>query len=100
MNRSMYSLALTLAALLAQMGMPNPARAQVPAPQPASAASGQPLSPVEALASIRLEPGLRVELVAAEPTVVDPVALAFDEQGRMFVAENRGYPTGPGPGQP
>jgi putative membrane-bound dehydrogenase-like protein len=31
-------------------------------------------------------------LVAAEPDVVDPVALAFDEHRRMFVVENRGYP--------
>ena len=59
-----------------------------------------PLSPEQALASFRLEPGLRVELVAAEPLVVDPVAIAFDERGRMFVAENRGYPTGPGEGKP
>lgn len=56
------------------------------------AASDRALSPAEALKSFRLEPGLRVELVAAEPTVVAPVALAFDEHGRMFVAENRGYP--------
>lgn len=55
----------------------------------------EPLNPKQALASFRLEPGWRVELVAAEPNVVAPVAIAFDERGRMFVAENRGYPTGP-----
>lgn len=65
-----------------------------------TAAAESPLTPDQALASFRLEPGLRIELVASEPTVVDPVALAFDELGRMFVAENRGYPTGPGEGQP
>src|SRR5712671_1574547 len=59
-----------------------------------------PLSAEQALASFRLEPGLRVELVAAEPTIADPVAMAFDERGRMFVAEDRGYPTGPGEGKP
>ncbi|MBI4324360.1 MAG: c-type cytochrome, partial [Chloroflexi bacterium] len=52
------------------------------------------------LATFRLEPGLRVELAAAEPTVVAPVALAFDEMGRLYVAENRGYPTGPGASRP
>ena len=46
----------------------------------------------EALDSFRLEPGLRIELVAAEPLVVDPVALAFDEERRMYVVEDRGYP--------
>lgn len=62
--------------------------------------SNSPLTPEQALAAFRLEPGLRVELVAAEPTVVAPAALAFDEQGRIYVAENRGYPTGPGEGKP
>ena len=55
-----------------------------------------PLTPEKAADSFRLEPGLRVELVAAEPLVVSPVAMAFNEQGWLYVAENRGYPTGPG----
>src|SRR5690606_29300295 len=59
-----------------------------------------PLTPDQALASFKLEPGLKIELVAAEPLVVDPVAIAFDENGKMFVAENRGYPVGPGTGKP
>jgi len=90
------------AALLAQGMAPIPAlaQAQVPEAPRASPASQKPLSPEETLASFHLEPGLRIELVAAEPTVVDPVAMAFDENGRMFVAENRGYPTGPGEGKP
>jgi len=50
-----------------------------------------PLEPAEALKSFKLLPGFRIELVAAEPDVVDPVALCFDERGRMFVAEMRGY---------
>lgn len=59
-----------------------------------------PLSPREAIGAFRVEPGLRVELVAAEPLVVDPVACAFDARGRLYVAENRGYPTGPPEGEP
>lgn len=62
--------------------------------------SDGPLSPGESLAAFRAQPGLRVELVAAEPMVVSPVACAFDARGRLYVVENRGYPTGPGPGQP
>jgi len=60
----------------------------------------KPPSPEDEARSIRLAPGLRLELVAAEPMVVSPVAMAFDERGRLFVAENRGYPSGPGPGKP
>jgi putative membrane-bound dehydrogenase-like protein len=51
-----------------------------------------PLSPAEALAAFVLEPGYRIDLVAAEPLVRDPVAIAFDERGRLYVVENRGYP--------
>ena len=44
------------------------------------------------MASFQLEPGLRIELIAADPLVGDPAAFAFDENGVMYVAENRGYP--------
>ena len=63
-------------------------------------ASDGPLTPLAELESFHLLPGLRVELVAAEPVVESPVAMAFDEQGQLYVAENRGYPTGPEAGQP
>ncbi len=52
----------------------------------------EPLAAAEALASFQLDPGLRIELVAIEPLVVGPVAMAFDERGRLFVVEGRGYP--------
>src|SRR5579863_897976 len=54
--------------------------------------SGPPYSPEEAMKRFQLPPGFRIELVAAEPEVVSPVALAFDERGRMFVAEMPEYP--------
>jgi putative membrane-bound dehydrogenase-like protein len=62
-----------------------------------SAATSPPaaLSPEQAPASFRTGSGLRVELVAAEPLVVDPVAFAFDERGRLYVVEARGYPDVP-----
>ena len=51
------------------------------------------LSPEEALKAFELgDSALKVELVAAEPLVESPCAMAFDEAGRLFVAENRGYP--------
>ena len=63
------------------------------------AAVDGPLTPEQAVASFRLDPGLKIECVASEPMVVSPVAVAWDERGRMFVVEDRGYPTGPGKGQ-
>ncbi|MDB6028327.1 MAG: putative rane-bound dehydrogenase [Verrucomicrobiales bacterium] len=65
-----------------------------------SSALDGPLTPEQAMASFRLDPGLKIECVASEPDVVSPVAVAWDEQGRMFVVENRGYPVGPGKGLP
>jgi putative membrane-bound dehydrogenase-like protein len=59
-----------------------------------------PLTPDQAIESFTLEPGLRIELAAAEPEIDSPVAVAFDDLGRMFVAENRGYPNGPSAGAP
>jgi len=51
-----------------------------------------PLTPDQARAEFKVRPGLRVELVAAEPEVQSPVAAAFDEQGRLFVVEMLDYP--------
>ncbi|AWM38073.1 Neutral/alkaline non-lysosomal ceramidase [Gemmata obscuriglobus] len=53
-----------------------------------------PLDPKEELATFKLPDGIKAELVAAEPAIVDPVAMAFDEKGRLFVCEMRGYPNG------
>ena len=39
-----------------------------------------------------LHPEFELELVAAEPVVVDPIDLAFDERARVFVLELPGYP--------
>src|SRR5256885_17132381 len=60
-----------------------------------------PLAPREELATFQVAKGFKVELVAAEPEVIDPVAMAFDEDGRLFVVEMRGYPNaGVGEGKP
>jgi mono/diheme cytochrome c family protein/glucose/arabinose dehydrogenase len=49
------------------------------------------LTPEQALKAFKLEPGFRIEVVAAEPLVHDPVAMSFDAQGRIWVVEMRGY---------
>ncbi|HEX5102323.1 MAG TPA: PVC-type heme-binding CxxCH protein [Pirellulaceae bacterium] len=58
-----------------------------------------PLTPDEAQKLFQLaDTNLQIELAAAEPEVVDPVAIRFDEDGRMWVCEMRDYPLGPPPG--
>ena len=51
----------------------------------------KPLSPEQSAALFKLPKNIRIELVAAEPLVTEPVCTAFDGQGRLFVAELHGY---------
>jgi putative membrane-bound dehydrogenase-like protein len=53
---------------------------------------GPPYSPREALKTLQAEPGFHAELFAAEPDIVSPVAMEFDENGRLYVVEDPGYP--------
>src|SRR5262245_13754190 len=46
-----------------------------------------PLSADKSLQSFRLSEDFHVELFATEPNVVDPVDIAFDENGKIYVAE-------------
>ncbi len=46
-----------------------------------------PLAPKQSLKQFHTIPGFHIELAAAEPLIRDPVAIAFDEDGRMIVAE-------------
>jgi mono/diheme cytochrome c family protein len=49
------------------------------------------LDPEAAISKMETDPGLKVELVAAEPLVIAPVAMTFDSRGRMWVVEMTGY---------
>ena len=54
----------------------------------------QPLSPEESAKKWHVREGYRIELVAAEPVVLDPVAFDWDEKGRLWVIEMADYPLG------
>src|SRR3712207_347234 len=57
-------------------------------------ASGQPyLKPGESVKRLRVPPGYEVEVFAAEPDVVNPVAFTVDERGRLWVVECFEYPS-------
>ena len=51
----------------------------------------KPLSPEEALKTFKVAPGFKVELFASEPMIECPVSMSWDEQGRLYVLEMRGY---------
>ena len=57
---------------------------------PSAYKTGQ--TPAEAMKTMSLAPGFQVSLVAAEPKVVQPIAMCFDERGRLWVVEGMSYP--------
>lgn len=54
-------------------------------------ASSPVISPQESLEKMYVEKGFTVKLVASEPLIAAPIALTFDEKGRIWVLEMEGY---------
>ncbi len=53
-----------------------------------------PSSPADSLNQLHVRDGYQVELVASEPMVVDPVAIDWGADGRLWVVEMADYPLG------
>ncbi len=54
--------------------------------------SGPPYAPNDALRTFKIAPGYRIELFTAEPNVSSPVSMDIDENGDIYVVEDRAYP--------
>jgi putative membrane-bound dehydrogenase-like protein len=65
--------------------------ADFPTPYNSEPGNPSPMSPQEALKALKLPPGFKATLFSAEPDVQNPIAMAWDPQGRMWVAENYTY---------
>ena len=85
-------------ALLAQQREQEPGIENRPIEQVLKAVP--PKRPEEALKTFEALDGFRMELVAGEPLVYDPVSAAFDENGLLYVTEMRDYPHPPPEGRP
>ncbi len=99
MNSQTHSILLAaLASLLLVAPGDTAAAAEPPrdAAQPKSLAAELPrIKAVEAdraSATFTVQHGFRLELVASEPLVADPVDACFDADGRLYVAQMHGYP--------
>ncbi len=85
MNRLTIILSLaSLAVFSARAAKPGPGPGLGPGP-----------TVKQAPKAFRTLDSLKVELVASEQLMASPCAMVFDERGRLYVAENRGYPRGP-----
>ncbi len=62
-----------------------------PVPRNTEKASGGPLQASEAAAGFRIPEGFHVSVFAAEPDVQNPIAMAWDARGRLWIAENYTY---------
>ena len=60
----------------------------------------EPLDPAASMSRIQIPPGFRLELFASEPDIVKPIAMAWDERGRLWIAETIDYPNDIHPGRP
>ncbi|MBX3420016.1 MAG: neutral/alkaline non-lysosomal ceramidase N-terminal domain-containing protein [Pirellulaceae bacterium] len=86
-------------ALFENSGIASSARATQVAP--ARTTTSQPISPQESLAGMHVPLGYRVDLMACEPQVLDPVAFDWDAAGRLWIVEMADYPLGlDGQGEP
>jgi glucose/arabinose dehydrogenase/mono/diheme cytochrome c family protein len=68
-----------------------PAAAAASAPAPVPAPLIKALSPADSIAEMQMPSGYRLEPVLTEPDIAEPVMVAFDGNGRMYVAEMRTY---------
>lgn len=84
------SLAIALIVTTGQ-GYQDPAKRAWPPAVEAVPEMSPPLAPAEALKTFRMPPGYRLELVAAEPLVQEPVAMDWDVAGRLWIVEMPGF---------
>ena len=54
------------------------------------------MTPAETAKAFKLPPGFKVQVVAGEPDIVQPIAYAQDDRGRLWVVTNTNYPKCPG----
>src|SRR5579872_5445331 len=97
MRRNLCFIVLLLA--LSPAAAQKPDKPKEPIPHGQDQMPGPPLSPEEAIKKMKVPDGFHVELVAAEPDIVNPVAMTFDERGRIWITESLEYPrrsAGPG----
>ena len=78
-------------ALLFPLILSNLCASDFPVPYNSEPDPSGPMPAAEAVAKMRLLPGFKATVFAAEPDVQNPIAMAWDARGRLWVAENYTY---------
>lgn len=84
-------IALLAAAVATGYGQSSPSNRQWPPAVQTVPEDSPALSPEESLKTFYMAPGYRLELVASEPLVQDPIVMDWDLQGRLWVVEMPGF---------
>ena len=88
---TLFTLSLFFIGTVCVAGGDHAGEAQPPPPSWMKIPPAPPLPVEEALKTFKLQPGFHLEVVASDPLVHDPIAIAFDPDGRIYVVEYRGY---------
>src|SRR3989442_8430177 len=90
---------ITLSLALAASGLFAATEVDEVIPHRQNQPPNKPYAPLEALSRMTVPDGFRVELVASEPDIINPIAMTFDDRGRIWITESIEYPrkaAGPG----
>lgn len=82
---------MVVIAVMLVSGFGLPSQTSPPALKPEEMPRVPPLEATNALKSFAVKTGFQLEVVVAEPLILDPIDLCFDENGRLFVVEMRDY---------
>src|SRR5688572_21243971 len=81
----------TLLLLLASL---NLSASEFPVPYNSEPEKAKPPAAIEAAAKLQLPPFFKATVFAPEPDVQNPIAMAWDARGRLWIAENYTYAEG------
>src|SRR4051794_23759887 len=98
--RGKVALAWVVSSVVGWAAAPALAQTREVIPHAQDRPPGPALTPAEAMKKMTVPEGFEVELVASEPDIVNPVAMTFDERGRIWITESLEYPrSSAGPGR-
>src|SRR5437763_1228466 len=69
----------------------NLAASDFPTPYNSEPEKSLPMPAAQAAAEMKLPPGFKANVFAAEPDVQNPIAMTWDRRGRLWIAENYTY---------
>src|SRR4029077_3853192 len=90
--RSLPLMSVALVVLLCSVPLAAQQKEKPKWPPSPHVAATEPLRPEEQIKTIKLPPGLELQLVAAAPHIRKPININFDAAGRLWITETIEYP--------